>query len=391
VGRSAAAIFTVLVLLTSAAAGPKPGDPGTPEYTRAADLVKQLEDARFAAREAAGKQLVEMGQAAAPALRDGQKAADEEVRTRCAALLPKALAFEWAQKAAAFLADPDGKGRDGLPLWKECQTALGPAAGEPGGRKLYAEMLRTNGELLAAIAADRKAGVPALHDRAAAVLGKPLRTGTPDPVAAGDLLALLFADRVLGWERMVREDPLTNLFDNPGWRDALDHKEFGPAARRLVAAWIDVWVTPAGKGFDGQKVYWFLGLVYPRPFAEAVPALARIAANTKASARDRYLAAVMVMDLDAKEALRTLRGVVSDEATVHSEDGVNFRLGDCLLGAWLQKQKRELKAYDLFCVREGRFAITRKDSFTIELCTFATAEDRTRGVQKWKDEVAGRK
>jgi hypothetical protein len=42
-------------------------------------------------------------------------------------------------------------------------------------------------------------------------------------------------------------------------------------------------------------------------------------------------------------------------------------------------------------MREGRFAITRKDSFTIELCTFATAEDRTRGVQKWKDEVAGRK
>ena len=40
-GRSAAAVLTALVLLTPAAAGPPPGDRGTPEYTRAADLVKR--------------------------------------------------------------------------------------------------------------------------------------------------------------------------------------------------------------------------------------------------------------------------------------------------------------------------------------------------------------
>jgi hypothetical protein len=131
--------------------------------------------------------------------------------------------------------------------------------------------------------------------------------------------------------------------------------------------------------------------VYPKPFAEAVPALVRIARNNKVNARNRYLAVLMLMDLDATEARRTLEGVVSDGATVHSDGGVNFRLGDCLLGAWFRKERRDPNDYDLFRVREARFAITSKDSFTVQLCTFATADDRTRGVQKWKDEVIGKK
>src|SRR5688572_626595 len=96
---------TVLLLATTVLAAGHPGDPGSPEYARATGLVKKLGDSRFTSQEAAAKELVEMGTAALAALREGQKSADEEVRTRCTNLIPKAVARHWDRRADAFLAD----------------------------------------------------------------------------------------------------------------------------------------------------------------------------------------------------------------------------------------------------------------------------------------------
>src|SRR5829696_9127269 len=97
---------TILLSLTAAVAlaGPKPGDEGTPEHARAAALVKQLGHPRYATREGAAKQLVDMGPAAVPALTAGTKSEDEEVRNRSIALLPQAKAAEWKRRAAGYLA-----------------------------------------------------------------------------------------------------------------------------------------------------------------------------------------------------------------------------------------------------------------------------------------------
>src|SRR5688572_16695 len=97
----------LLLALGAPAAAPRPGEAGTPEFETAAALVKQLGHARYAVREAAARRLVEMGEAAVPALRGGTKSQDEEVRTRCAALIPEVRAAEWARRAAAYRADAD--------------------------------------------------------------------------------------------------------------------------------------------------------------------------------------------------------------------------------------------------------------------------------------------
>src|SRR4051794_36997510 len=102
------AMLLLFGLTTVAWAAPKPGDEGTPEFDKATALVKQLGDKRFAAREAAAKQILEMGGAAVPALLIGAKADDEEIRARSTALLPQAKAAEWRRRADAYLADKEG-------------------------------------------------------------------------------------------------------------------------------------------------------------------------------------------------------------------------------------------------------------------------------------------
>src|SRR5262249_55247585 len=139
-------LLSLTLLATSALAGPQPGAPGTPEYARASELVKQFGDSQFTTRETAAKKLFEMGPAALPALHDGTKAGDEEVRTRCAALIPKVKAAERNRRADAYVADVDGEEKHELPLMTEFEKAVGKP--NAAARKLFADMVRTNGELL---------------------------------------------------------------------------------------------------------------------------------------------------------------------------------------------------------------------------------------------------
>src|SRR5262245_14799184 len=114
-----------LVALPAAGAGRNPGDEGTPEYQKASNLVRELGHPRFLVRETAAKKLVEMGAPAVPALRAGAGSGDEEIRTRCAALIPQAKAAEWRRRTDAYLADTDGKRKHDLPLLAEWERLTG--------------------------------------------------------------------------------------------------------------------------------------------------------------------------------------------------------------------------------------------------------------------------
>ena len=149
--------------LTTTTVFAAPGDPGTPEHRKAADLVKQLGHARYAVREAAARQLVEMGGAAAAALREGQKSTDEEVRARSVTLLAQAITLDWQRKADAYLADADGKQIHALPLLADFEKLLGKPDAEA--RKLFAAMLKANGPLLETTATDPEGSPQGTADR----------------------------------------------------------------------------------------------------------------------------------------------------------------------------------------------------------------------------------
>src|SRR5262249_51649219 len=65
-----------------------------PEAAKARQLVRQLGDANFRTREQASQELVRMGSAVEPILREGLEYPDPEVRFRCRHILPMAMSYD---------------------------------------------------------------------------------------------------------------------------------------------------------------------------------------------------------------------------------------------------------------------------------------------------------
>src|SRR5262249_26290763 len=204
----------------------------TPEHSKAAALVKQLGDKRYATREAAAKQLIEMGPAAVPALTAGTKSEDEEVRNRSIALLPQAKAAEWKRRAEAYRKDEDGKLKHNLPLL----TAWEKLTGKPdaGSRKMFAEMIRTNGELLELAATDPTRASEAVKAKCRTMGSQATAVTKQVSAEPGDLAALFFVHGRVGKNRADWRslDHPAYLLANPGLSDAIASKEIGGAIRR---------------------------------------------------------------------------------------------------------------------------------------------------------------
>ncbi len=133
-----------------------------PGNTSAAELVGQLGASSFDQRQAAESDLLALGHAAKAALLDGLKSSDLHVRRTCRRLLDEILDADLRRRLDALLADPDGTGQHDLPSWKRFQETIGNDA---EARKLYVEMLKTEGGLLESFAAGGDAASLALQLR----------------------------------------------------------------------------------------------------------------------------------------------------------------------------------------------------------------------------------
>ena len=380
--------LVLLVVALSASAGPQPGAVGTPEFEKATALVQQLGHSRFAVREAAGKQLIEMGASAIPALTVGIKSDDEEVRTRSLALLPQVKAIGWKRRADAFLADPAAH-RD-LPLLTEWEKLMGKP--DAGSRELFAGMLRTNGTLLERIAGDPTAAPDAVKARCRKVLAEVCTGRTQTKANAGDLAALFFVHQRIGPARPTwvpeaarwDSDHPCHLLANPGLAETMQAKEIGPAMRRLVAAWADS--RPADDQVSHQC---FALAVYNTPFPEAVPVLARLANDPKAQSLNvRAVAVTALGKVDDPKARAALADLVSDATPIFR--GAEQHVGDHALATLLLATKKTPADYGLtgtsmLC----RFKAAREgEAVTIDFTAFPNDEARKRGIRKWKDETA---
>jgi hypothetical protein len=130
-----------LLLMASAPAWANPL-PDT-DAEKARRLIKQLGAADFRAREQASNELVRMGSAVEPILREGLDFPDPEVRFRCRHLLPLALSYDLERRLQAFLGSKDAK--DAPAGWARFKEIVGD---EQKTRELFAAMHRYDTELL---------------------------------------------------------------------------------------------------------------------------------------------------------------------------------------------------------------------------------------------------
>jgi hypothetical protein len=369
-----------------AAADPKPGDEATPGHQKATALVKQLGDRRYATREAAAKQLIEMGPAAVPALTAGTKSEDEEVRNRSIALLPQAKAAEWKRRAAAYLADTEGKQKHDLPLLPEWDKLVGKP--DAGSRKIYAEMLKTNGEFLHK-ADDYRLAAEACSKRCKEVLAQVRTHKGQIKAEIGDIAAILFVDTVVpkqaDWS--TRAFP-AHLLANPTVTESVDAADVGPVLRRLIVKWVDV---RPGQDFTAWQQ--FAVLARKKPFAEAGPALIKMAKNKSADVFTvRVLAIEALGKVGGKDAAAALADLVSDSTSLFGGGQEEHRVGDVALAASLTMHGKKLNDFGMrnnFGI--GFAAVEGEEPISITLHGFQNAAAREKAVKKWKEEVVEKK
>jgi RNA polymerase sigma factor (sigma-70 family) len=122
----------------AAADAPKPvAQPAPKPDPEAAKLVKQLGDADFATREAAGKKLRDLGTKAKPALQAGARDPNPEVARRATDLLRHLRADARTDLAKSF--DPAGTADYDHPVWQRYKAIVGDT---PPSRNLFAGIVR---------------------------------------------------------------------------------------------------------------------------------------------------------------------------------------------------------------------------------------------------------
>src|SRR5262245_26660750 len=132
-----------LLLLISAPAWANPLPDA--EAERARRLVRQLAAADFRSREQASSELVRMGPAVEPILREGLVYPDAEVRFRCRHLLPLAMTYDLERRLQVFLAGKETKELPAPAGWLRFKEVAGD---DSGSRELFAAMHRYDNEIL---------------------------------------------------------------------------------------------------------------------------------------------------------------------------------------------------------------------------------------------------
>lgn len=367
-------------------AGPNPGEEGTPEFQKAAALVKQLGDKRYATREAAAKQLIEMGPAAVPALTAGTKSEDEEVRNRSVALLPQAKAAAWKRRAAVYLADTEGKQKHDLPLVDEWEKLIGKP--DAGARRLFAEMVKTNGEMLDK-ATDRRVATTTCTARCKVVLAQARGPKGQIKAEIGDVAAILFVDTLVP----TRSDWSTRAFPaqllaNPTAAETVGDADMGPAFRHLVVKWMQ-----AREKNDPTAGQQFALFARKKPFAEAAPALIKLAKDKTADVFTvRVLAIEALGKVGGKDAAAALADLVPETTNLFGGGEDQIRVGDVALAASLTMHGKKLSDFGMhnnFGI--GFSAGDGDEPISITLHGFQNQGAREKAVKKWKEEVVEKK
>lgn len=214
------------------------------EQAKAKSLVVQLGSPTYEEREKAQAELADMGRRATEALAEAlAKNPNAEVRSRCAALYPRARADDLSARIATFAADAAGKFDHDLPGWpgfQQITAGCGPAAravfveiaASPLGRELVLGDM-TPHDLGLRIAARRQE----MYTRRFATPRRPGEPLAEPPVA--DVLALLIAETRIPSRHIPRTSSSVTVYTMPSFVTALAAGNDTARVYRVVAGkWV---------------------------------------------------------------------------------------------------------------------------------------------------------
>jgi hypothetical protein len=363
-------LLTLAAAWGGAADAPARSATAADRYAEAAALVRKLGDERFATRELATTQLIQMGLAAHRALEEGRRQADREIRFRCERILSIVEDMDFQRRLAAFVAGRSGE-ECGLPCWRRFREAFG---GEAEARALFVEMQKAEYKLLEAVERGPE-GVAKLAELRCVTLQQSQNTARQVPL--GSVVALLFAGTTADVTLpMQAQNALSSFCYQQAVIEAMNDAGKAKLLRPLLGAWVK-----CGEGWAAQQN---MSLAIRYDLKEGlVPAIKVI----QAQGNQPYLrmqGVMTVVKLGDSSHLALLESLLEDTAkcSVQRVNNVQFetQIRDVALAAILVMKKQDPKQFGF-----DRFQDVPQSGINVSTVGFENDEKRNQALAKWRE------
>jgi hypothetical protein len=366
-------------LLTALSLGAPPPPTDADLKKRADGLVARLGSPGYRDREAAARELLDIGYPARDAVLAGQKSPDSEISDRCTKLYPVIWRADLEKRVRTFLVDPEGLVAADLPGAARWLKAAGDGKES---RQLYATLVRAHSEPLTDVelhpARLRQAYLDLARDAH-------LRTGGRSIVQEADVLLFLFLGAA-GDVRPAAQPGISSSYyyqflNSPYLTAQLGADPPAVPVRKLYAAWLEKerYSIVLRRGIDvaaQHKVH------------ECAPVALQIASDPGTVVTVRAMALLGFARLATKDDAKDLAPFLTNElqlaATNINGERATVQFRDVALGAAVQLAGQNLS--DFGFERKPPAGLTSVASYIYY--AFTTDEKRTAAHAKWREWAA---
>ncbi len=351
---------------------------GTPaERAQAVAMIEQLGDSRFAVREAASTQLIELGLPALSALRGAADHCDPEIRYRVERILHVVQEADRSRRIAAFVATRENAEDLRLPAWSLFAQTIGD---EPGSRALFAEMLRSDWDMLDAYENDCREAARLLDQRCRTYRPANGAAARKTPVGGVGAILLLAADGRVSPSKAVDIDlalyRLCYSSSSSGFSIALQGGPMKPAARKLLSGWID----------SGRAGYYGLMLATKYEMEAGLKLARKLLERPGVNPYQQQYAILAIAKLGTREHAPWLEKKLSDKTVCYTRKDpktqkvlYQSQICDVALAGLLHLSGKDPKEYGFTRIRPYTSTV-----YQMGTMTFDNEDQRNAALAKWK-------
>lgn len=363
--------FVLLILSCTFAAGSDDLDEKA-TLARARQLVMQLGDEEFAARERATDELIQMGLSILPALEEGGRSADREIRYRCRRIDSVVRENDFQRRLEAFTRNEDENESYDLPGWVEFHELFG---NDQETRTLFVEIQKEESDAMKAFADGPKA-VASMLDMRSQQLVQETRVFRKQ-VPLGSVAAMLFmsADEDIAISAQAGSS-LYNLCYQTSFRSAMIAGEHRMQMRKLLGAWI--------RRGSGTMAYQSMALAMQYDLNEGLVPAQRTLSNMGAPVHIRQYAILTIGKMGEDEHIPLLEALLDDE-TLTSRRTVNkvkyeTQVRDIALATLLHMNKQDPKKFGF-----DQLQANERMLFNTSTIGFKDDTERQSAFDKWAE------
>ena len=341
-------------------------------------LVTALGDDKFSSRENATEELISAGISALPALQQGTRHSDREIRFRSYRIILLVRKNDFQRRLDSFSKEYDSDSEYDLPGWDEYRQLMGD---EPEARSLFVHMQRSESELIAGVMSNKKSAGDLLTFRTMQIQNS-MRTYRTQ-LTLGSVATMVFIagdeDVSLGQQA---NSAINSFCYQASFQTAMQNSSTKPIVRKLLGAWI--------KRGEDWTAYQGLSLAMRYNLKEGLVPAERILNNPVAQTHVMQYAILTVAKLGNKDYMSLLEKFLDDKTRVSTRrvDKLTYetQMRDVALAGLVHLAEQDHKKFGFSQIQKHTTVL-----FSTSTLGFKDEKERQVALTKWKEFRAAEK